>query len=69
MKRQQHGLITRWTGPRPVDVDPEPRQLAPCGTPTAAERHRNRGEKPCEPCRLAYNAARREKHKSGRGAA
>jgi hypothetical protein len=37
-----------------------PKQLQPCGTAAAAERHKRRGEPIDEACRLAYNAARRE---------
>ncbi|WP_327333684.1 WhiB family transcriptional regulator [Streptomyces anulatus] len=31
------------------------RQLAPCGTAAAYDRHTRRGETACEPCRLAHN--------------
>ncbi|MEU3700957.1 WhiB family transcriptional regulator [Streptomyces anulatus] len=31
------------------------RQLAPCGTPAAYDRHTRRGETACDPCRLAHN--------------
>lgn len=37
-----------------------PKELLPCGTRAAAERHKRRGEPIDEACRLAYNAARRE---------
>lgn len=40
------------------------RQKAPCGTPTAYNRHRRNGEEPCEECRRAKSeekAARDEK--------
>jgi hypothetical protein len=30
--------------------------LRPCGTPSAARRHQNRGEPMCEPCRRAVRA-------------
>jgi hypothetical protein len=30
--------------------------LRPCGTPSAARRHQERGEPVCEPCRRALNA-------------
>lgn len=33
-----------------------PRQLKPCGTRAAAQRHRARGEEPCLPCKLAETA-------------
>jgi len=32
------------------------RQLRPCGTQAAYERHLRAGEKPCAPCRAAHNA-------------
>ncbi|MEU0356541.1 WhiB family transcriptional regulator [Streptomyces cyaneofuscatus] len=31
------------------------RQLAPCGTDAAYDRHRRNGEQPCDPCRRAHN--------------
>lgn len=33
-----------------------PRQLAPCGTNPAYQRHLRHGQKPCDACRLAHNA-------------
>lgn len=39
-------LIGWWTHPR--------RELAPCGTVTAAKRHQARGEEMCGPCREVY---------------
>ena len=40
-----------------------PRVLRPCGTRAAAERHRNKGEELCWPCKIAENEdwARRAK--------
>lgn len=35
-------------------------ELQPCGTYGAAKRHQNRKEDMCDPCREAYNDARRE---------
>lgn len=32
------------------------RPIPPCGTTAAFQRHRYRGERPCDPCREAYNA-------------
>ena len=32
------------------------RELKPCGTPAAYMRHIKAKQKPCEPCRLAWNA-------------
>lgn len=32
------------------------RELQPCGTPAAYMRHIKAKQKPCEPCRLAWNA-------------
>jgi hypothetical protein len=34
--------------------------LQPCGTPAAYVRHKEHGEEPCDACRKAYNASRRE---------
>lgn len=31
------------------------RELQPCGTPAAYMRHRKAKQKPCDPCRLAWN--------------
>ena len=42
--------------PEPV-VEPAPSR---CGTAAGALAHRRAGEKPCEPCRVACNAAKRE---------
>lgn len=36
------------------------RQLKPHGTHAAYERHRRRGERPCEPCRLSHLARANE---------
>jgi hypothetical protein len=40
-----------------------PRELGlkPCGTTAAARRHERRGERLCEPCRVARNVAARER--------
>lgn len=35
-----------------------PRQLKPCGTEAAYQRHRRRGEEPCEPCKQAAREVR-----------
>jgi hypothetical protein len=47
---------------RPLPAEPRPpRELAPCGTRAAHERHKIRGEKPCDACneaQRAYHAAR-----------
>lgn len=32
------------------------RDLQPCGTPAAYQRHLRRGEEPCDPCLTAANA-------------
>lgn len=46
------------------------RELQPCGTNAAAERHRRNGEPLCEPCRLARNAAAADwERESGTGRA
>lgn len=37
-------------------VMPEDRKPAQCGEKSGARAHRRRGEKPCEPCRVAHNA-------------
>lgn len=36
------------------------RTLQPCGTEAAYQRHRRRGEQPCEPCAEARRAKKRE---------
>lgn len=33
-----------------------PRELQPCGTPGAYQRHMRRGETPCAPCATAWKA-------------
>lgn len=38
----------------------KPRQLAPCGTGAAFQRHKRNGETPCDACREAKNAEARE---------
>ena len=38
----------------------EPRELEPCGTPGAFKRHLRAGEEPCQECRDAHNARKRE---------
>ena len=38
----------------------EPRELEPCGTEGAFKRHQRAGEEPCQPCRDAHNAWKRE---------
>ena len=38
----------------------EPRRLAPCGTTGAFKRHQRAGEEPCQPCRDAHNARKRD---------
>ena len=38
----------------------EPRELEPCGTEGAFKRHQRAGEEPCQPCRDAHNARKRE---------
>ena len=37
-----------------------PRELKPCGTRAAYQRHRRAGEEPCDPCREAMRAANRQ---------
>jgi hypothetical protein len=37
-----------------------------CGEPAGHRRHRNRGEKPCDPCRLANQAAENERRRARR---
>lgn len=37
-----------------------PRRLQPCGTRAAYQRHYRNGEKPCRPCRDAYNSYQSE---------
>jgi WhiB family transcriptional regulator, redox-sensing transcriptional regulator len=49
--------------PYKYDVPP------PCGTVAAAKRHTRNGEKRCDPCRLAANAARRHYRDRGKGPA
>lgn len=39
-----------------------------CGTEAGYMRHRRAGETPCEPCRLAQNAARRDRRRRRREA-
>lgn len=34
-----------------------PNAVADCGTPAGSDRHYRLGEKPCDPCRIAKNAA------------
>lgn len=44
-----------------------PRPLHPCGTPAAAKRHRDNGERLCVPCAIAearYHAENRAKHRA-----
>jgi hypothetical protein len=38
----------------------EPRELLPCGTVAAYQRHKRRGETPCEACKQAHAADLRE---------
>lgn len=40
--------------PRPKPTPPPPRQLTPCGTPGAYDRHRNAGETPCDLCKADH---------------
>lgn len=43
--------------------EPKPtRELKPCGTTAAYERHRSRGETPCEACRKANTEAKRARN-------
>lgn len=37
------------------------RELKPCGTIAAYMRHRKAGQKPCDPCRLAWNTYQNER--------
>lgn len=62
---QRYYLRTRNRMPRPDSTEPvekraSTRPLAPCGTPAAYERHVRNHEPVDDPCRLAYNAERRE---------
>lgn len=41
-------------------LDTPQRPPARCGTESGHHRHQNRGERSCDPCRDAYNAAQRE---------
>lgn len=36
--------------------------LSPCGTPAAYRRHYRKGQKPCQRCADAHNAATRERY-------
>lgn len=36
-----------------------PRELQPCGTEAAYQRHWRSGQQPCDPCRRAHNANNR----------
>ena len=42
------------------------RELAPCGTPAAYNRHRYHGEQPCEACRAAWSERCKEDGKANR---
>lgn len=44
------------------------RELKPCGTDAAFQRHRRRGETPCEPCREAHAAKKRRTDEARRSA-
>lgn len=59
----------RAAGAKPLAEDIEARRQRaetehPHGTWQAAARHYKHGEKPCEPCRIAYNAHYRETRKA-----
>ena len=55
-QRSRFGVVPRKN-------DRRPRQLQPCGTRAAYIRHRRAGEKPCDPCREAANAAQQARLK------
>lgn len=42
---------------------PERKDLKPCGTPAAYQRHIRHGEKPCQPCHLANRADKKTTRK------
>lgn len=45
---------------RIAEEDAAPRQLRPCGTQAAYDRHLRNDEKPCDPCKRAHADALRE---------
>ncbi|WP_432041460.1 WhiB family transcriptional regulator [Streptomyces cadmiisoli] len=69
----QRAELAAARAPEPPVVEPKPvpkkrtggRQLAPCGTPSAYERHLRKGEPIDQPCRDAHNAALREYRRTG----
>lgn len=46
---------------------PSSKPLSPCGTPAARQRHILNGEKPCDPCRVAYNEQSRVNYRKRKG--
>jgi hypothetical protein len=55
-----HGYLT--------SVPPNYRRPTQCGTTAGAARHRRAGEKPCEPCREAWNTYHRDLKRRRRSA-
>jgi hypothetical protein len=49
----------------PVDPE-EPVRDADCGTESGHKRHRRLNERPCDDCRLAHNAAERDRQQRRR---
>ncbi len=51
---QYEGHIADVLNPQPAKVPRAPRVLQPCGTWQAFDRHKRRGEKPCDACAQAH---------------
>lgn len=56
----QRGLKANAAKPKAEPRSKEPRKRRACGTPPAYRRHLANGEEPCQPCRDAIAAVRRE---------
>lgn len=54
------GAQTAGPRPAPPSAPKPPRKRAQCGTPQAYRRHLANAEQPCQPCRDAIAAVRRE---------
>ena len=63
------GPRTRFANIRGTAMPKPRRRVAICGTPTGWRNHVDAGHTPCEPCRDAWNAYKRDLRARQRGAA